>query len=164
MQSIMKKNFSWSISDYMSKYIRFLGPALASLILGAFLGFAAIQKNKHADRYLFYKYFEILEGPSEVLSISKDDLNFMSEADRFRFAMSSFKRAHFDDAAAVLEESRLKGFASELKDWYLALAYLGNEESEQSQAHLQRIISDPNNRYYFQAKSLSRDLNNFWRF
>ncbi|MEM8891180.1 MAG: hypothetical protein AAGD28_24595, partial [Bacteroidota bacterium] len=164
MQSLMKKSFSWGISDYLSKYNRFLSPALASLVLGAFLAFAAVNMNRYSDQKVFDKYFENFHGPTEVLSIGLGDLDNLPEGNRFRFAMSSFRADRYENAIEALEGSKLDGFGSELKDWYLALAYLGNEESEKSQAHLQRIIRDPNNRYYFQAKSLSRDLNNFWRF
>ncbi|MDW3647439.1 MAG: PKD domain-containing protein [Bacteroidia bacterium] len=164
MQSLMKRNSSWSISDYLSKYNRFISPALLSLILGAFLAFSAVQSKKYSDQHLFDKYFDSFHGPTEVFGISKQDLNSLHEADRFRFAMAAFSNGDYEDASEVLENSQLDGFASELKDWYLSLAYLAKGESEISQSHLQRIKSDPNNRYYFQAKSLSRDLNNFWRF
>lgn len=162
MQSLMKKSFSWSISDYLSKYNRFVSPALGSLLLGAFLAFSAVKMNRYTDQAIFKKYFKTFPHttqPSEPQIIRMLDPNTS-----LSIAMAGFNTGDYKLAEENLKNIQLDGFGSELKDWYLALAYLGNGNSERSKAHLQRIKSDPNNRYYFQAKSLSRDLNNFWRF
>ena len=162
MQSLMKKSFSWSISDYLSRYNRFLSPALASLVLGAFLAFAAVNMNRYTDQAIFEKYFETF--PHTIQPSEPKIIRILNPNTSLSIAMAGFNTGDYKLAEENLKSIQLDGFASELKDWYLALANLGKGNIEQSQAHLQRIISDPNNRYYFQAKSLSWDLNNFWRF
>ncbi|MEL6257027.1 MAG: PKD domain-containing protein, partial [Bacteroidota bacterium] len=72
MQSLIKKNYSWSISDYLSKYNRFVSPVLMSLFLAAFLAFSASRIMHYQDRNLLDKYFHAFTDSHTSFSLSEN--------------------------------------------------------------------------------------------
>lgn len=82
----------------------------------------------------------------------------------FLQGISQLAAKDYTKASQSIQAVEINGFGIELKAWYLALSYLGQEKEEEARFLLSEIKKDPNNLYYYKAISLEKDLDDFWRF
>jgi hypothetical protein len=129
----------------------------ASLLICVSLAWLYLDKN-YSNKALFDKNFILIENqvrgdqpsnPEEKLSLLIQDLQ--SDQVNTVIAFQEF----IDENEDMDNEQKAK--------WYLALAYLKENNIVKSKELLQNIISEKNNPFNNKASILLNDLNNVWR-
>jgi hypothetical protein len=129
----------------------------ASLLICVSLAWLYLDKN-YSNKALFDKNFILIENqvrgdqpsnPEEKLSLLIQDLK--SDQVNTVIAFQEF----IDENEDMDNEQKAK--------WYLALAYLKENNIVKSKELLQNIISEKNNPFNNKASILLNDLNNVWR-
>jgi hypothetical protein len=129
----------------------------ASLLICVSLAWLYLDKN-YSNKALFDKNFILIENqvrgdqpsnPEEKLSLLIQDL----QSDQVN-TVTAFQK-FIDENEDMDNEQKAK--------WYLALAYLKENNIVKSKELLQNIISEKNNPFNNKASILLNDLNNVWR-
>ena len=88
----------------------------------------------------------------------------LTSEEQYMLAHAYFGNQHYTEATTLFQTlinqntSRKEG-----AEWFLALAYLGQDDSEKAQEMLNTIVADTSHPNYDKASALSKELSIFWR-